>query len=84
MVSKSYEDPHLTWETNTIGTLNILESIKSLDKKCVAILITSDKCYENVEWIYGYRENDKLGGIDPYSASSGAEIVINSYIKIIF
>ena len=85
LVSKSYEEPHLTWETNTIGTLNILESIKSLDKKCVAILITSDKCYENVEWIYGYRENDKLGGIDPYSASkAGAEIVINSYIRSFF
>ncbi len=85
LVSKSYKDPHLTWETNTLGTLNILEGIRTLNKKCIAVLITSDKCYENVEWIYGYRENDKLGGIDPYSASkAGAEIVISSYVRSYF
>ena len=58
-----------TYETNTIGTLNLLESLRNLNKKCIAIFITSDKCYENNEWIWGYREIDKLGGNDPYSSS---------------
>ncbi len=85
LVSYSYVNPYETWETNTLGTLNILEGIRKLNKKCVAVLITSDKCYENIEWVYGYRENDKLGGIDPYSASkAGAEIVINSYLRSFF
>ena len=59
--------------------------MKSLKNKCVSVFITSDKCYENVEWEYGYRENDKLGGIDPYSSSkAAAEIAISSYIRSFF
>lgn len=85
LVKKSYQDPLETWETNVIGTLNILEALRKLKKKCVAIMITSDKCYDNVEWVWGYRETDALGGPDPYSASKGAaELVIKSQIKSFF
>ncbi len=85
LVKKSYSDPIATYETNTIGTLNLLESLKMLKKKCTAVLITSDKCYENVEWIWGYRETDSLGGPDPYSASKGAaELIIRSHVKSYF
>lgn len=85
LVRKSYEDPIETWQTNVMGTLNVLEGLRKLKKKCVAVLITSDKCYDNVEWIWGYRENDALGGPDPYSASKGAaELVIKSHIKSYF
>ena len=73
-----------TYETNFIGTLNLLETLRKL-KKCVVVLITSDKCYENKEWIWGYKETDQIGGIDPYSASKGAcEIMIKSHIKSFF
>jgi CDP-glucose 4,6-dehydratase len=82
LVSTSYDDPRLTFETNFIGTLNILEAIKNQDSVKAGVLITSDKCYKNIEQIWGYRENDLLGGNDPYSASKAcAEILINSYIK---
>jgi CDP-glucose 4,6-dehydratase len=85
LVKKSYEDPILTYETNFIGTLNILETLKELSNRCIVVLITSDKSYKNVEWTWGYRENDQFGGIDPYSASKGAtEIMINSYCKSFF
>ena len=82
LVSISYKNPKLTFETNTMGTLNILEAIKNNQSVKAGILITSDKCYKNVEQIWGYRENDLLGGDDPYSASKAcAEIIINSYIQ---
>jgi CDP-glucose 4,6-dehydratase len=85
LVKKSYTNPIETWETNLNGTLNVLESLRNIKKKCIAVIITSDKCYDNVEWIWGYRENDALGGPDPYSASKGAaELVIKSYIKSFF
>jgi CDP-glucose 4,6-dehydratase len=85
LVRYAYENPIETYQTNVIGTVNILESLRLIKNQCVAILITSDKCYDNVEWIYGYRENDKLGGPDPYSASKGAaEIAINSYFRSFF
>ena len=85
IVKESYADPVKTWETNTMGTINILEALKNLSKNCNAVLITSDKCYENLEWEYGYRENDKLGGIDPYSASKAStEIAISSYVRSYF
>lgn len=85
IVGRSYDDPIETWTTNTIGTINILESLRQLDKQCVVVIITSDKCYDNVEWEWGYRENDALGGPDPYSASKGAaEIAIRSYVKSYF
>ena len=85
LVRKSYKDPLETWSTNLVGTLNILESLRLLEKKCSCILITSDKCYSNKEWAWGYRENDLLGGPDPYSASKAcAELAIKSYVKSFF
>lgn len=85
LVKKSYETPLETWQTNVIGTLNVLEALKVLDEPCSAVIITSDKCYENHEWVWGYRETDVLGGIDPYSASkAAAEIAIHSHIKSFF
>ena len=85
LVSKSYTDPVKTWNTNLIGTLNILESLRYLKKKCNVILITSDKCYYNKELKRGYKEEDELGGKDPYSASkAAAEILIRAHIKSFF
>jgi len=85
LVRQSYDNPIDTITTNAIGSINVLESLKSLDKKVVAIMITSDKAYDNVEWLWGYRETDKLGGKDPYSASKGmAELAIRSYVDSFF
>ena len=85
IVNYSYLYPHDTWSTNVIGTINILEALRRIEKSCTAIMVTSDKSYENLEWIWGYRENDRLGGKDPYSASkSAAELAINSYVKSFF
>lgn len=85
LVRRSYEDPVETWQTNVLGTLHVLESLRKLDKPCAAVMITSDKCYDNVEWVWGYRETDAMGGPDPYSASKGAaEQVIRSYVKSYF
>jgi CDP-glucose 4,6-dehydratase len=80
IVSLSYSDPLETLTTNAIGTANVLEAVRSLQTKCVVICITSDKCYDNVEWVWGYKETDMLGGKDIYSCSkAAAEIIINSY-----
>ena len=85
LVRASYEDPLTTWETNVLGTLNVLEALRNLSKSCVAVIITSDKCYDNFEWVWGYRETDPMGGPDPYSASKGAaELAIRSHIKSFF
>jgi len=85
LVGRSYEDPVETWQTNLMGTINILEALRSLNKACAAVLITSDKCYDNVEWVWGYRETDAMGGPDPYSSSKGAaELAIRSYIQSYF
>ena len=82
LVRRAHADPVETWQTNTLGTVNVLEALRELKKPCVAILITSDKCYDNVEWVWGYRETDALGGPDPYSASKGgAELAIRSYVR---
>ncbi|QUX94558.1 CDP-glucose 4,6-dehydratase [Marinomonas sp. CT5] len=81
IVRQSYADPLTTFATNAIGSVNVLEAIRQLDN-VVCVMITSDKVYENKEWIWGYRENDQLGGLDPYSASkSMAEIGIRSFYK---
>ena len=73
------------WQTNVMGTVNILESLRLLNKKCISVIITSDKCYENQEWEWGYRESDRIGGSDPYSASKGsAELVFKSYFESFF
>lgn len=85
LVRQGYEEPVETWTINLNGTLHVLEALRQLQKPCAAVLITSDKCYDNVEWVWGYRETDALGGPDPYSASKGAaELVIRSYIKSFF
>jgi CDP-glucose 4,6-dehydratase len=85
LVRRSYEDPLQTWQTNVLGTLHLLEALRKLDKPCAAVIITSDKCYDNVEWVWGYRETDAMGGPDPYSASKGAaELAIRSHIKSYF
>jgi CDP-glucose 4,6-dehydratase len=72
LVRESYEKPVDTFATNVMGTINVLEAARSLDRRCVAIVVTTDKCYLNREWLYGYREDDPLGGRDPYSASKAA------------
>jgi CDP-glucose 4,6-dehydratase len=85
IVSTSYADPVETMSTNVIGTMNVLEALRGVDFACVAILITSDKCYDNVEWVWGYRETDAVGGKDIYSGSKGAaELVIKSYLNSFF
>jgi CDP-glucose 4,6-dehydratase len=85
LVKRSYDDPLETWETNVMGTLHVLETLRILNKPCIATIITSDKCYDNVEWVWGYKETDALGGADPYSASKGAaELAIRSHVKSFF
>lgn len=85
IVSVSYRDPLKTISTNVIGTANILESLRTLDNKCNAVIITSDKCYENVEWVWGYKETDPVGGKDIYSGSKGAaEIIFHAYQQSFF
>ena len=80
IVSTSYADPIGTISTNVMGTANILESLRGLSNKCTAVIITSDKCYENVEWEWGYKETDHMGGRDIYSGSKGAaEVIFHSY-----
>ena len=80
LVRFSYKEPRLTYETNVMGTVNILEAIRKSKSVRVTVIITSDKCYENKEWVYGYRENDPVGGHDPYSSSKGcAELVVSAY-----
>lgn len=85
IVRRSYEEPKLTFDTNVGGTLNVLECVKQNSSVKAAVIITSDKCYRNDEWLWGYRETDQLGGDDPYSASKGcAELMINSYCRSFF
>jgi len=85
IVRKSHNDPIETWSSNLNGTLNILDTLRETNGEVVAIMITSDKCYDNKEWVWGYRETDALGGIDPYSASkAAAELVIKSYVASYF
>jgi CDP-glucose 4,6-dehydratase len=85
LVGYSYENPRSTFETNVMGTLNILESIRHTPSVKSGVMITSDKCYRNIEQVWGYKETDILGGPDPYSASKGcAELLIDSYIQSYF
>ena len=85
LVRYSYKQPLETFATNVMGTANVLEACKILNKKCVVICITTDKVYHNYEWEFPYRENDRLGGYDPYSASkAAAELVIDSYRNSFF
>ena len=85
IVRRSYEDPTLTFETNILGTMNVLECMRQRPSIGAGVIITSDKCYRNVEWLWGYRENDVLGGGDPYSASKAcAELVSRAYVESYF
>lgn len=85
LVRYSYEHPIETYSTNVMGTINLLDVMNSLLNQCVGIFITTDKCYENKEWIYSYRENDPMGGYDPYSSSKACcEIAINSFRNSFF
>ena len=85
LVLLSYQDPQGTFETNLLGVINFLEAVRSTPSVKVAVNVTSDKCYDNKEWIWGYRENDAMGGKDPYSASKGcAELITASYIHSFF
>lgn len=85
LVRLSYEQPSYTYEVNTLGTIYLLDAIRSMEKVCNVVIITTDKVYENKEWHYPYRENDRLGGYDPYSASKAAtEIIVNSYQNSFF
>lgn len=84
-VRRSYREPKLTYETNVMGTVNVLECVRKTKSVGVCIIVTSDKCYENKEWVYRYREVDPLGGYDPYSSSKGcAELVTGAYTKSFF
>lgn len=85
IVTKCFEEPVLAFDTNLMGTVNVLEVVKKSRSIKTAVFVTSDKCYENVEWEYGYRETDRLGGKDPYSASKAcAELAIYSYFQSYF
>ena len=85
LVRASYQEPALTFETNAMGTLNLLEAVRATPSVKAVVCITSDKCYRNDEWVWGYREQDHLGGEDPYSASKGcAELVAHSYFTSFF
>jgi len=85
LVRRSYKEPRLTYETNIMGTINVLETVRKTNSVKACIIITTDKCYENKEWVYGYRENDPMGGYDPYSSSKAcAELVVSAYRNSFF
>src|SRR5208337_494303 len=85
LVMKGYESPKETFDTNLGGTVNVLESCRLSDSARIIVNVTSDKCYENKEWFWGYRECDPMGGYDPYSASKGcSELISAAYRKSFF
>ena len=85
LVRLSYEQPVETYAINVMGTVNVLEAVRLSECPCVVVAITTDKCYENKEWVHSYREEDPMGGYDPYSSSKGAaELVIASYRRSYF
>lgn len=85
LVRASYDHPIETYETNVLGTINVLECIRQTTKQIIGVMITTDKCYENKEQLDGYKETDPMGGYDPYSSSKGcAELVISSWIRSYF
>lgn len=85
LVRASYQDPKTTFDTNITGAVNLLEAVRHCESVCSLVYVTSDKCYENNNWVWGYRENDQLGGHDPYSASkAAAEIVFSAYVRSFF
>lgn len=85
LVSESYQDPLATITTNVLGTAHVLDAARSFTHPCRMIIITSDKCYDNVEWVWGYKETDAVGGKDIYSGSKGAaECIFKSYFHSFF
>ncbi len=85
LVRYSYANPVETYATNVMGTVHVLESIRNVDSVRAAVIVTTDKCYENREWVWGYRENEPMGGYDPYSNSKGcAELVTSAYRQSYF
>lgn len=85
LVLPSYSEPRETFETNVMGTVNLFEAVRACDGIEAVVNVTSDKCYENRAWVWGYRENEALGGHDPYSASKAcAELVTGSFIRSFF
>lgn len=85
LVRPSYDDPVETYATNVMGTVHVLEAARSLEGLEGVVIVTSDKCYENREWLWGYRENEAMGGHDPYSSSKGcAELVTSAYTRSFF
>jgi CDP-glucose 4,6-dehydratase len=85
VVRASYEDPIENYSSNVMGTVHVLEAVRQLKRPCAIVNVTSDKCYENREWIWGYREDEPMGGHDPYSNSKGcAELVASAYRSSFF
>lgn len=85
LVRYSYANPVETYATNVMGTVHVLESMRTIDSVCATVVVTTDKCYENKEWAWGYRENEPMGGYDPYSNSKGcAELVTSAYRQSYF
>jgi CDP-glucose 4,6-dehydratase len=85
LVRLSYTQPVETYATNVMGTVHVLDALRHAKHPCVAVMVTTDKCYENREWVYGYREEDPMGGYDPYSSSKGmAELAIAAYRRSFF
>jgi CDP-glucose 4,6-dehydratase len=85
LVRRSYADPLETYATNVMGTAHVLNALRKLQTPCAVVIVTTDKCYENREWVHGYREEDPLGGYDPYSSSkAAAELVTSAYRRSYF
>lgn len=85
IVRHSYVEPAETWSTNVMGTAGVLECLRGVEGPCAAVIVTTDKCYQNREWLHGYREEDALGGHDPYSSSkAAAELAVASWRQSFF
>ena len=85
LVRLSYREPVATYATNVLGTVHLLEAVRASARPCIVVAVTTDKCYENKEWLHGYREEDPLGGFDPYSSSkAAAELVVAAYRQSFF
>jgi CDP-glucose 4,6-dehydratase len=85
VVRRGYEDPIETYSSNVMGTVHVLEAVRQLSRPCIVVNVTSDKCYANREWVWGYREHEPMGGRDPYSNSKGcAELVTLAYQQSFF
>lgn len=85
LVRLSYEEPVETYQTNVMGTVHVLEALRKIQRPCAVVIVTTDKCYENREWLHAYREEDPLGGHDPYSSSkAAAEIAVAAYRRSFF